>query len=330
MFKFAGMKIIKPIYCRSLLTLTAISCLLAAVACGGKKPYRIDGTVEGLGTQNVTAVYYDGTSLKEVTTNAVNSEFHIEGRAGQPVVIEIYDNQRHRIGCVAAKNGEEIKVKFKAGDAYFMESSGNRLSEELSEFLRKNADDLNGAIEKRIASAPADELSVLLAGYYYDITADAMRADSILSLIDNATVTANAMLRPKAEMAERMARTPEKAASFVLYASTDTMATFEPSTTTNTLYIFTDIHNMPDSIIEYADSMAREWRVASIRLSVDSFGWHKDTRRFSRKVEHFWALGGVANGQLRDFNIPRVPYFIVADTAANQIYRGTSLPVLPE
>lgn len=119
------MKLYKSIYFRCILLLPAFCIVL--LGCGGKKPYRIDGTIEGLGTQNVTAIYHDGTSLKSVTTNAVNSAFHIEGSSEQPVIIELYDNQRHRIGCIAAKNGEEIKVKFKTGDPYFMERRATSL-----------------------------------------------------------------------------------------------------------------------------------------------------------------------------------------------------------
>ncbi len=186
-----------------MLLLSAVGCIVAATGCGGKKPYRIDGTIEGLGTQNVTAIYHDGTALREVSTNAVNSVFHLEGMSQQPVVIEFYDNQRRRIGCIAVKNGDDVKVKFKAGDRYFMESSGNKLSEALAEFLMDNDDDLNAAIERRIMSAPEDELSVLLAGYYYDITEDAVRADSILSLLDNSAIAGSAMLRSKADLAAR-------------------------------------------------------------------------------------------------------------------------------
>lgn len=322
------MKIYKPTYPYCLQMLTALCCILLAMGCGGKKHYIIDGTVEGLGTQNVTAIYHDGTSLRTATTNAVNSAFHLEGEAEEQVIIELYDNQRQRIGCVAAKNGEEIKVKFKAGDRYFMESSGNGLSESLGEFLKKNANGLNDAIERQVASAPDAELSALLAGYYYDIDENAVRADSILSLFDNNVIMSNAMLRSKAEFAARMAETPDSVPALRLYSWNDTVVKFEPSKKTETLYIFTDVHTMPDSIVDYADSLARDIRVASIRMSIDSFGWHNDCRRFSKKVEHLWALGGVANAQLRVFNIPKLPYFVVADSASRQIYRGSTLPVL--
>lgn len=320
----------KSTYSGLTLLLITVCCMAMATSCGGKSPYKIDGTVEGLGTQNVTAIYHDGTSLKEVSTNAVNSVFHLEGFAEQPIVIELYDNQRRRIGCIAASNGEDIKVKYKVGEPYFMEASGSKLSTSLGDFLKKNATGLNGAIERQITAAPGDELSALLAGYYYDISEDAVRADSILSLIDNSTITGNAILRSKSETASRMATQPGKVTAMELFSSADSIVSYEPSSKTNTLYIFTDVTKMPDSIVEYADSVAREIRVASIRLSIDTFGWHKDALRFPKKVDHLWALGGVANEQLRCFNIPAVPYFVVADTAFNQIYRGTSLPVMPQ
>lgn len=68
-----------------------------------------------------------------------------------------------------------------------------------------------------------------------------------------------------------------------LMSSADSLTSYEPSVKTNTLYIFTDIYSIPDSIVEYADSVAKDMKVASVRLSIDSFGWHKDAARFSKK-----------------------------------------------
>lgn len=307
-----------------------ISGLLMTMSCGGRKSYKIDGTVEGLGTQNLTVIYHDGSALREVSTNAVNSAFHIEGMAEAPVVVEVYNNQSRRIGCVVAENGDEIKVKFKAGDPLFMEAEGNETSELLGAFLTNNSKSLNDAIEKQIMMNPAAELSVVLAGYYYNVGEDVVRADSILSLFDYATITNTPILRSKAEIASRLSRGGQSVEPLELYSSNDSIERFEPSTKTNTLYMFTDIHTMPDSILHFADSLARDIEVAMIRLSVDTFGWHKDVRRFSKKVKHFWALGGAADARLECFNIPSSPYFVVADTIANQIYRGTTLPVLPQ
>lgn len=319
----------KSTYFSVVLLFVAALCLLAMSACKGKKPYRISGTVEGLGTQNITAIYFDGTALKEVTTNSVNSEFHLEGSADSPRVIELYDKQRNRIGCLVVENGEEVKVKYKGGDPYFMEVTGNELSASLASFLNKNADSLNIAIERRIAASPSDELTALLATYYYDINLNRHKSDSLLSLLGDNRLTSNPLLRAKKEMAARIAPLPAPVDTLRLFSSTDTVVKYAPSAKTNTLFIFTDIHTIPDSIVEYADSLARDIRVATVRLSIDTFGWHNDTRRFSKKVDHLWALGGVANKELRVFDIPRVPYFVVVDTTATQIYRGTSLPVLP-
>lgn len=302
--------------------------MLLATSCGGKKQYKIDGTIEGIGTQNVTALYYDGNTLREMTTNAVNSSFHIEGSVGQPVVMEFYDNQRRRIGCVVVANGDEIKVGYKIGDPYFMKVEGNDMSEALASFISNNSANLNDAIEKRLESIPADDLSAILAGYYYDINIDPLRADSLLSKVNSQNVQFNAIAESRREIAARMGDTDGKIKEMRLYSSKDTLINYAPSTSDSTLFIFTDLYSMPDSILHYADSVARDMRVASVRLNVDSFGWHKDAARFSKKVDHLWAIGGVANPHLRQFNIPRIPYFIVTDTAANQIYRGDSLPDL--
>lgn len=324
------MKIFKTIYKSGIVLAVAFCSMLLLGSCGGNKPYKIDGTIEGFGTQNVIAIYHNGTALKEMTVNAVDSKFHIEGIADAPVVVEFYNNQRYRIGCVVAENGDEINVKFKAGDPNFMEAAGNETSELLSDFLRKNSETLNDGIEKQIISDPAAALSVILAGYYYNVATDAVRADSILSLFDYTTVTDNPMLRAKAEVASRLADVNATVEPIDLFSSNDSIERFEPSTKKRTLYIFTDIHRMPDSILNYTDSLAHDIKIALIRMSVDTFGWHKDTYRFAKEVKHFWALGGTANERLNCFNIPSLPYFVVADTTARQIYRGTSLPVLPQ
>lgn len=323
------MNINKSSYFASLLPVVASLCVLLLSACSGKKPYKITGTVEGLGTQNITAIYLDGASLKEVTTNAVNSEFHFEGSTESPRVIELYDKLRNRIGCLVVSNGEEVKVKFKAGQPLFMEVTGNELSASLASFLGKNADNLNAAIEQRIATIPSDELSSLLATYYYDINLNRESADSILSLLGDDIISSNPLLLAKKQTAVRLAAPSAPVDTLRLFASTDTIVKYAPSAKTNTLLIFNDFHTIPDSIVDYADSLARDIRVATVRLSIDTFGWHNDVRRFAKGVDHLWALGGVANKQLRGFDLPRIPYFVVVDTAGTQIYRGTSLPVLP-
>jgi len=296
--------------------------------CGGKKPYAIDGIAEGLGTQNVTAIYYDGTALKESTTNAVDSKFHIEGLSEEPVVIELYDKLRNRIGCVVARNGEKITVKFKVSDRNYMEATGNDLSAMLADFLVKNGGNLNEAIERQMVSAPGEALTALLAGYYYNVNADACRADSLLRMISDKSGLGDVMIRSKVEQAARIAAAPARVDTMRLFSNADSLVDFAPSAKTRTLYIFADIYTIPDSIVEYADSMAKEMRVASVRLSIDTFGWHKDVARFSKEVRHLWAPGGVANSQLRGLNIPQIPYYIVTDTAANQIYRGNTLPAI--
>lgn len=322
------MKLKRFMIIRYILLPVAVCALLLTTGCGGKKSYKIDGTVEGLGTQNLTVIYHDGNALREFTTNAVDSKFHIEGMSDEPVAIELYDNKGNRIGCVVARNGEEISVKYKVSDRNYMEAKGNKLSAALAEFLQKNGNDLNSAIEHRLTSTAADELSELLAGYYYDINANAQSADSLLRLADSESHIGDVMLRYKSEIAARLSAAPAKIERMRLLSSADSLTNYEPSAKTNTLYIFTDIYSIPDSIVEYADSVAKDMKVASVRLAIDSFGWHKDTARFSKKVTHLWAPGGVADSALRSLDIPRVPFFIVADTTGAQIYRGSLLPPL--
>lgn len=320
------MNMLKPIYSLGILSVLMLAIAAVATSCGGKKTYKIEGTVEGLGTRNITALYFDGSSFREIQSNAVNSRFTIEGSAEAPVIIEFYDKERNRLGCLVAQNGDDIKVKFKVNDPCFMEVTGNELSTSLATFLTGNRKNLNEAIERRLASTPNDDLSAILAAYYYDISASPARADSLLANVSAVTPSFNALLDSRRMVASRLGAAPAKVSEMKLFYSADTLVTYAPASATNTLFIFTDLHSMPDSILAYADSLARDIRVATIRLNTDTFGWHRDAARFSKKVDHLWAVGGVANPQLKQFDIPRVPYFVVTDSAGNQIYRGHRLP----
>lgn len=318
------MKNFTHIISRTLCASLAIVLLFVAASCGGKKSYKIEGTVEGLGTQNITVIYYDGEALRQTTTTAVDSKFQLEGSVPQPVVMEFYDNQRTRLGCLVIENGDEVAVTYKVNAPTDIAVKGNKLSEELATFLSANGKSLNTAIEKRIAELPEDNLTALLASYYYDITVNPARADSLL-----ATLIAPDNFLPfnygKQEHAHRLKAVENKLEDMRIY-SRDSLTTFSPSKDKNTLYIFTDSYTIPDSITHFADSVVKEMRVAVIRLSMDTFGWRREAARFDKNVEHLWAVGGISNPELRQFDLPRVPYFIVTDTASLQTYRSSSLP----
>lgn len=293
-------------------------------ACGSKPPYKIDGTVEGLGTQNIFAIYHDGNSMKEVMTNAVDSRFHLEGRSPQPLVIELYNNRRHRIGCIVAQDGDEIDVTFKAADPQYISVKGNEISEALAAFLTKNAGNLNEAIQRQLQSSPDDALSSILAAYYYDTSIDPAGADSLLTAL-TPSPAAYAMLQSKMEQTHRLAQGNNDIGVVEFLASSGKMEKISPSKTSNTLYMFNDAYSVADSIIAKADSIARKCNVVYIRTAVDTFGWYRESHRFSNKIKHLWGLGGAANPQLRDFNIPHIPFYVMVDTAGHQISRSTSL-----
>lgn len=318
------MKNFTNINSRMLYSFMLVALLLVAVSCGGKKSYRIEGTVEGLGTQNITVIYYDGEALRQVTTTAVDSKFQLEGSVPQPVVMEFYDNQRTRLGCLVIENGDEVSVTYKVNAPTDITVKGNKLSEELAAFLSTNSKSLNSAIEKRIAGLPDDNLTAILASYYYDISVNPSKADSLLATV-NAPVTFLPFNYGKQEHAHRLKAADNKIENMRIY-SRDSLITFAPAKDKSTLFIFTDSYSIPDSITEFADSMVKEMRVAVIRLSMDTFGWSREAARFDKKVEHLWAVGGISNPELRQFDLPRVPYFIVTDTACLQTCRGSSLP----
>lgn len=68
----------------------------------------------------------------------------------------------------------------------------------------------------------------------------------------------------------------------------------------------------------------RRFKALEVAVMGDSAMWKLAIRRDSAKWMQGWVAGGVAGTAVRTLQIPGVPYFIVADSLGNQVYRGYS------
>ncbi len=306
----------KSYFSALLLFLTSI----ALASCGGS-PFKIKGTVDGLGTQNIHIIYRDGGHVRDHIVAVMDSKFEFEGNSPEETVVEIFNNMRAPLAYIVAKNGEEIEVEISATDLYDLKIKGDATSERLAKFLADNKSSLNTAIAGMVKNNPDELLSAVLLNYFYDPSGKPDEAAELFELIDYSRSPANLNIGVK-EMIKRQ-NTRNNVKPVRLLCAADSMTTFSPLKEGYTLYCFNAEKYLSDSIgNDFADIPESDTRIAYIRMTPDTLGWGGSTRHLPRRVVSLWAPGGVAEPGLYNLNITSLPFYIVTADGGKQVYRG--------
>lgn len=315
-----------------------VSLLLSA--CGGGDSFRVIGTVDGLGTQNIRVVYYSDQAVRSTTTTAIDGKFNFEGRSAQPVIIELYTNTRTPIGRLVVQNGETVESSFSLEDPSVAQISGNKVSQGLVSFIKDNKDaissgdrrSVNDAVARYVAAHREDFLSTVLMLTYYDAYGNERMADSLMSLID-------VKMRPSSLVEGYMAMLEHERASvtdqpvlpMTFYSLADTMATVNPARSAMTLLGFTMASvERRDSVVPLfnrllKDKTGHELQIVEISFDTDTAAWKAEAAAVEPDYLYVWAPGAVSSAAVEKLSVPRVPYFIVADSTGRQLYRGSSV-----
>lgn len=310
----------------------AFKALFAVVAatlmasCGDNKVFTVDGTVDGLGTQNLHLIYESGEAVHSGSVTAVDSKFRFEGDAPEETVVEVFNNSRKLVGRFVAKNGDALKVELSTTDPLFLATSGNKTGDRLAEFLAENsADDqtLRSAIERYVESNPAKPLSGILLAYYYAPAADYERALQLYSLLDYGKM--GSYVRSARGLLVREASQPAKLGPVDLISNVDSIKTLKVAKRGKTLIVFDIESIIADSMVAALDTIARlpGVEINFVRLAPDTLTLYGSTRRLPKGANAFRSVGGVADSVLRPFAIKRLPLFVAADSTGEQIYRAT-------
>ncbi|MDE7135092.1 MAG: DUF4369 domain-containing protein [Muribaculaceae bacterium] len=301
-------------------TLLVIFATVALTSCGGS-PFKITGTVTGLGTQNIHIIYRDGGHVRDHIVAVMDSKFEFEGNSPEETVVEIYNNMRAPLAYMVAKNGEEIELEINATDIYDIKVKGDATSERLAKFLAENKNSLNATIAGLVKKSPEDILSAVLLNYFYDPSVKPDEAAELFDLIDYSAAPTNLNIGVK-EMIKRH-NTLNIAKPIRLLCSADSMTTFYPLKDGYTLYCFDAEKHLNDSIDErFSDIPETNTRIGYFRMTTDTIGWSRSSRQLPKRVISMWAPGGVAEPGLFNLNITSLPFYIVTVDGGKQVYRG--------
>lgn len=320
--------------------LFSLLCAMVLAACGDSSEFRVAGTVNGLGTQNLWIYYYANDAVRCQNTILLDGKFSFVGYSEEPTIVEIYSTDKVLLAMLMVQNGQTVDCILDKGGRYNVEFEGNDVSHEWGKFLAENRDALasgnpalrNSVIQKYVVDHPQNILSTVLMLTEYDAIDNELMADSLLHMIAP-EARPRYLIGAYQEMLAKF--NSEKAQGTVspinLFSKGDTIYVFNPKLTTVSVLAFSETSTTErDSLV----ARLREWHsanrekklnVVDIAFAPDTVAWKKAIKEDDAKWNQCWALGGVEAKGVDRLAIPRTPYFVVTDSTGSQVYRGSSM-----
>lgn len=311
---------------------------LAVASCSKASKFTVEGEIENLGDRMVEMDYYDGHGWQRVTTSTTGGHFMLEGSAEEPTMVALRLTGGDKLVDLLAENGDKLKIKMDFKNPASIEISGNDASRDYGRWMADNAKIISARNVSAINRSVADYVgknresmtsTLLLLSRFYMPGYEA-EADSLLQLIDADARPAelvgniNAMLSHQLSADARGEIKPMN-----LYSRRDSTYRYYPDDQSYTLFVFSDRQKIDTLTRPLKDVRRRlndrQLAVIEVSLSPDSVEWRRNIASDSATWVQTWAPGAAAAAPIRRLAIPRVPFFIVADSTGRQLYRGTSV-----
>lgn len=310
-------------------------------SCSGEDKFVIEGTVKGIASQNVTLTYFANGGLKSITMPATNGHFAFSASSPSATLalISVSPDNR-RLATVIVRNGDHVTVSVDINDPYSAEVKGNSDSEAIARWIKENTAILrnrntaaiNRAVEKYVG-ANKDQLHTLaILSSFYTSEGNESKADSLFSLLNPEARPVEVAQGFDMVISSRLsAMKNSPLPSLTLYERCDSMVNISPMRHSATLLCFIDAEGgSRDSIasqLRYLTGHYGKPRFAAVEISTapDSASWRQSIRSDTVMWTQTWVPGGTAGTPIRKLSIPRLPYFITADSTGRTLYRGSSM-----
>lgn len=266
-----------------------------------------------------------------------------------PTLIYVSDaSQPGNSMIIYAERGDQIKVTGEGKDMGAWSVTGNKLSERWSEWRKKayqKKDDRKAfekCIEEYVKDNPKDEMSAILLltewnrrenpeGFVrlWNTVAKGARGQQLIEMC-GATDLLGVQFTTTADGNLEYAK-DAKIKSLTLRSrdnGTDTLKFNKASI----LYFYTENNSSRHEAVDSLKALAKAYSdsskrvVADIYMDSDSMTWVNAIRRDSLKgVVRAWQPRGIAEGDMVKMGVTRLPWFIVKDKTAKEIYAGDDL-----
>lgn len=323
---------------KSFIRMAAAALLLteAMAACGDSESFTVEGRLEDNATMNIRYIYYTNGVLNRGVTASRGGKFEFKGMSPTPTILEITDNDYRPLGRLYISNGNRIECTLTRGNPNAIKVSGSDVNSRWAGFLNENVDALKGTgrnrtVEQYVAAHPDDIVSTLLMLTVYDSSGNALRADSVMSSINQDKRPAILVEGYNSMLQRLVAQTATEAVVPIPYFSRrDSLVTFNPAARPWSLFVLSDeMSGRGDSIVPTLRRISRlkdgpRIQIVDISTDRDTVRWHRSTLSDSAVWKQGWVAGSLASSGIDRLGIPRLPYFIVIDSTGTQALRTGS------
>ena len=313
---------------------------VALCGCSKKKQFVIQGEIEGLGAQIVNATYYAAGGLKRVSVVASENKFVITGESVRPTLLTVALGDGLQLATLIVVNGDKLRLAGDVAEPYSIKVSGNSDSEKIAEWVSENAAllekgdaaALNRSIAGWVGRNKSSKAATALIVSFFRTSGFEQEADSLMGLLASSARTQEIVQNFTGALSAQLGEAASTTVgSMNLYDVSDSVVSVNPRSRTATLFCFMSADRQArDSVSSHIRTLTRNYgprRFEAVEISSasDSAEWRESLKGDSATWRRTWAPATVASTSVRKLGIPRYPYFIVADSAGHQIYRGSSI-----
>lgn len=319
---------------------TALLALLLAFAlgsCGHPDSFRLEGDIEGAPTINLRIVYTGRGGVTTAITASRDGKFHFEGASERPTLVQIFDNDYRLLARTVAANGNDVHLKFDRENPYKIKAEGNDLASRWANWLNSRADSLraaspaerNAIIGRFVEANPSDPVGALLLATEFDSSgARAAEAARLWAVLTDEARLPNITSGYAAALDRVTSATAQAPIPAIPYMKKGGRAEiFRPAASRLSLIAITGKDEHRDSLTATLNRAMRHraagrFEVLELSLVPDTAEWRRSVQADSVKWTQGWIAGGISAGAVGRLGIPSLPYFIVADSAGTQLWRG--------
>lgn len=324
----------------------ALLLVMVVAGCSKQRYFKVKGEIEGLGAQTVTMLYYSNGGLQRVSAYGDGTgAFEIRGESANPTLAVVELANGTVIANLVAQNGNNITLEGVMSEPMSIEVKGSKPSSEIAKWQKENAamllsgdaEGINQAVKSFVEGHKESIAATALLVTHFRSAGYEHLADSLFTLIDPEARPGSVVQNFSSVLATQLSsKTLATVKPMLLFCPGDTTFYFVPSAQRLALLAFVpETRSCRDSVVPVLASIRdkyplRRLEVVEFSRTTDSVKWRNCIIPDSASWHQTWAPASVTAPAVRSLCVPRVPYFIVADSAGTQVLRTHSVSMATE
>lgn len=321
-------------------TTAAVIALLVAAACSKPKEFTIKVDCGSDTERLICATYASPDGINRTMTAVEKGKAVIKGSSPGYTAVTLAWGDGTQIAKCIVRNGDKLTVTPPEEGHSLPGVKGSRSTSLLLEFAAENAreiadgdtESLNRAVEQFIGEHPDDPSSTVVLTDYLTMDENGSAiADSLLNVITPEARPYALLLNYGVINSNRMKQHPERIYPFGVITDDDSLAKIKPADSRLTLLAFISrekqsrLSQREHLGILYDSTRNRRLRIIEISPETDSAAWRKTIADDSTRWIKAWMPGGTAATSFKRMDVARLPYFIMFDSAGQQLHRSSSV-----